>query len=492
MNFGQRSPPAIFRCSRSGLALGAMLSAVVLVLAACVPETAAPPPRVEASSPPPEARPPAPAPAPVPKIARPLEPPPAGQPEGAGGTQIVIGILLPLSGGERELGRAMLNGAMMAVFDHAEPGFAFKPYDTGGTAAGAVEAAQAALKEGARLLLGPLFSDSVAAVAPVAKRVGVNVIAFTNDRAAAGQGVFVLGHHVAPQIRAVIAYARTRGIRSLAVLIPTGRFGAQAAVAADSAAREAGIRVHEIAAYADDVPSIDRAVRRLARYDGRKAALREHRGALKRRGDPESLAILERLKNRDTLGDVGFDAILVPSGSSPVYAIAARLPYYDIPSDRVRVLGISTWDRLELRYEPALRGAWYATPATELGSLFKKRFARSFGKPPGPLAALAYDAAAVAALLGRRPGADFSARALVDARGFEGASGLFRFRADGLSERSYAIVEVGEDGVKPVRPASRTFDAPRVEARLDTRRADQPSSASTSSSVGKRPVASLE
>ena len=469
MNSGHRPAPTALRRPNSGLARAAALSAVVLALTACVPEQGAPPPRVEASPPAPAASPPAPARAPVPKVARALERPPAGEPGGADKAGIVIGILLPLSGGERELGRAMLNGAMMAVFDHAEPGFAFKPYDTGGTPAGAVEAAEAALEEGAKLLLGPLFSDSVAAVGPVAKRAGVNVIAFTNDRAAAGQGVFVLGHHVEPQIRAVIAYAGTRGIRSLAVLIPTGRFGAQAAVAADSAARETGIRVHEIAAYADDVPSIDRAVRRLARYDGRKAALKEYRAALQRRGDAESAAILERLKNRDTMGEVGFDAILVPSGSSPVYAIAARLPYYDIPSDRVRVLGISTWDRLELRYEPALRGAWYASPATALRSLFKRRFAKAFGKPPGPLAALAYDAAAVAALLGRRPGVDFSARALVDTRGFEGASGLFRFRADGLSERSYAIVEVGEDGVKPVRPASRTFDAPRAEARLDAR-----------------------
>ncbi len=469
MKSGHRPAPAVLRRQKSGLALAAALSAAVLVLAACVPEQGAPPPRVEATPPAPAATPPAPAPAPVPKIARSPERPPAREPGGADEAQVVIGILLPLSGGERELGRAMLNGATMAVFDHAGPGLAFKPYDTGGTPAGAVEAAEAALEDGAKLLLGPLFSDSVAAVGPVAKRAGVNAIAFTNDRAAAGEGVFVLGHHVEPQIRAVVAYAGTRGIRSLAVLIPTGRFGAQAAVAADAAAREAGIRVHEIAAYADDVPSIDRAVRRLARYDGRKAALKEHRAALERRGDAESLAILERLKNRDTLGNVDFDAILVPSGSSPVYAIAARLPYYDIPSDRVRVLGISTWDRIELRYEPALRGAWYASPATELRSLFKRRFGEAFGKPPGPLAALAYDAAAVAALLGRRPGADFSARALVDARGFEGASGLFRFRADGLSERSYAIVEVGEDGAKPVRPASRTFDAPRAEARLEAR-----------------------
>ena len=449
------------------IACCAVLLTVAVGLAACVPDAEGPP-KVEQASPPAATAAPSPAPEPPPvaEIDGPpdntISPPDAG----ADAASVVIGILLPLSGSDGELGRTMLNGAMMAVFDHAAPGYTFKPYDTGGTPQGAAAAAERALGEGARLLLGPLFSDSVAAVAPHSRRAKVNVIAFTNDRAAAGRHVFVLGHRPEPQIRAVVAYAANRGIRSFAALIPTGRFGAQAAVAADAVAWEAGIRLHEIVAYADDVPSIDRAVRRLARYDVRKAALEEYREGLKKRDDAESRAILERLKNRDTMGDVGFDAILVPSGSSPVYAIAARLPYYDIPSDRVRVLGISTWGRLELRYEPALRGAWYASPATELGSLFRRRFADAFGKAPGPLAALAYDAAAVAALLGRSEGgADFSARALVDARGFEGASGLFRFRADGLSERRYAIMEVGPDGVKRVSAASRAFAAPREEAR---------------------------
>lgn len=280
MNSGGRSVSTISLRAGRRIVRAAVLSAAVLALGACVPETGTPPPRVEVSPPPPAPEAPAPKadraperPAPVP-----VETPDPAKKDTA---PVVVGILLPLSGEERELGRAMLNGAMMAMFDHAAPGLALKPYDTAGTPAGAAEAAQAALKDGTRLLLGPLFSDSVAAVAPVAARAGVNVLAFTNDRAAAGRGVFVLGHHLEPQIRAVIAYAGRRGIRSLAVLIPTGRFGAQAAVAADAAAREAGIGVHEIAVYTDDVPSIDRAIRRLARYDGRKAALREHRAALK-------------------------------------------------------------------------------------------------------------------------------------------------------------------------------------------------------------------
>ncbi len=458
---GGRSIPFRALC-RAGL-----ISAPVL-LTACVPETDAPPPAVEASAvearataapqtasvaslpvPPLSAAPP-PAPMALPPTAAPV-PAPVGNGAEDGGNEtavsraaagdgpLVVAILLPLSGDERELGQTMLNGAAMAVFDHAAPGFALRPHDTGGTSAGAAAAAQAALEEGASLLLGPLFSDAVRAVAPIAVRAGVNAIAFTNDRTVAGGNIYVLGHHVEPQIRTVVAHAGAGGVRSIAALIPAGKFGEQAAAAASAAAAEARVRMHAVIEYTDETESIDGAVRRLAVH----------------------------YRSGSLPGSAGFDAVLVPSGSNSVYAVAARLPYYDIPSDRVRVLGISTWNRLNLRHEPALAGAWYASPETELRRLFKRRFTESFDKEPGPLAALAYDATAVAALLARRQGdATFGADALVDDRGFEGASGLFRFRSDGLSERSYAVVEVGADGVKQVRAAQRSFaPAARQEAR---------------------------
>ena len=92
----------------------------------------------------------------------------------------------------------------------------------------------------------------------------------------------------------------------------------------------------------------------------------------------------------------------------------------------------------------------------------------AFGKPPGPLAALAYDAAAVAALLGARPGtAPISAPPRWPTRAASREPpGCFASGPDGLSERSYAIMEVGPDRVKQVSAASRAFAGPVGEARL--------------------------
>ena len=66
------------------------------------------------------------------------------------------------------------------------------PKDTQGTAEGASAAARAALTDGAEIILGPLYSPAVGAVAEVAGAAGVPVIAFSSDTALARDGVYLL------------------------------------------------------------------------------------------------------------------------------------------------------------------------------------------------------------------------------------------------------------------------------------------------------------
>jgi len=75
-----------------------------------------------------------------------------------GGTKVAL--LLPLSaqGETTRIATAMKQAAEMALVDSGNPGITLLTKDTGGTAAGARAAADAALNEGAKLILGPLLS----------------------------------------------------------------------------------------------------------------------------------------------------------------------------------------------------------------------------------------------------------------------------------------------------------------------------------------------
>ncbi|MBT5809628.1 MAG: ABC transporter substrate-binding protein, partial [Rhodospirillaceae bacterium] len=74
-----------------------------------------------------------------------------------------VAILLPLSGANATLGRAMLNAAQLSLFELADKNFVLMTYDTRGDANGAAQAAESATRDGAGLILGPLLAESVAA-----------------------------------------------------------------------------------------------------------------------------------------------------------------------------------------------------------------------------------------------------------------------------------------------------------------------------------------
>ena len=278
---------------------------------------------------------------PAPRGAVTLRPPPRSAAEIGSGTRIAL--MLPLSGRDADLGGSMLRAAQLALFDIADNNFILMPYDTGGNPKRAREAASGAARDGARLILGPLFSDSVRAATPIARAAGINLVPFSNNLAVAGNGIFIIGLMPSDQINRVIRYAGSRGHLRFAALAPDSAYGRQVVEDAKKAASAIGGAFSHVEYFAADGSDLDATVRRLARYDVRRNALLSQRKTLKGDARPGAARQLARLQGVETIGEVGFDALLVPVGGARLKQIAALLPFYDIESSRTRLLGVSSW-----------------------------------------------------------------------------------------------------------------------------------------------------
>ena len=76
------------------------------------------------------------------------------------------------------------------------------------------------------------------------------------------------------------------------------------------------------------------------------------------------------------------------------------------------------------------------------------------------MATLAYDATALAAVLGRGEGEpDFSINAITKPSGYWGRDGIFRFLPSGIVERGLAVMKVGRSSAKVLSRAPETFQA---------------------------------
>jgi branched-chain amino acid transport system substrate-binding protein len=371
---------------------------------------------------------------------------------------IRVGLLLPLSGPAQLLGQDMLRAAEMALFDVGANDVVLLPRNTAGTGVGARQAAEEVIADGARLILGPLFSQAVEAVTPIAERSDVRVLAFSNSAAVAEPPTFILGFRPEEQVTRVVDYALGQGLTRIAALAPDDPYGRTAMGALQEAVTRGGGELGATMYYPPDLADPSDVVREVAGYGERKAALEREKARV--RGEEGAGARLRELETLDTFGPPPFDAILIADGASRLRSVAALLTFFDVSPENARFLGTMRWlDDPQVLEEGALQGGWFAGPAPTKMAAFNERFERAFGMPPQPLAALAYDATALAVIAARDLNdRGLTAPTLTNPQGFAGATGLFRLRPDGLAEHGLAILEVRGQETVTIDAAPERFD----------------------------------
>jgi ABC-type branched-subunit amino acid transport system substrate-binding protein len=339
------------------------------------------------------------------------------------GTPLRVGILLPFSNGSgatRALAQNMLRAAELALYDAKNQNVILLTADEGGSPEAAAQGARDLLAQGAEIIIGPLFAQSVSAVAPIARDRGVPVIAFSTDKSVAGDGVYLLSFQPGNEVRRVVDFAVAQGRTAFAALVPQNAYGDRVAEAFRDEVAAKGAKITDIERY---VPG----------PDGMDA--------------PARAAVASKP-----------DALLVAEGGANLRALAPELAADGVDGNHIKLLGTGLWDDPANAKETALAGGWFAAPSPSGDAAFDTKYRTVFNASPSPLATLAYDAVSLAALLS--PGTPyhrFTANALSDPNGFVGVAGIFRFNSDGTSERGLAVLSVDPDGFVTVSPAPATF-----------------------------------
>ena len=143
---------------------------------------------------------------------------PEGEPSAAAQTadgQVRIALILPLTaqGNAGLAAQSMKNAADMALAEFKVSNVRLLVKDDGGSPQGARNAAEQAISEGAEIIVGPLFAQSVSAVGQVARSRNIPVIAFSTDATVAARGVYLLSFLPETDVRRIVEYATSRGKR---------------------------------------------------------------------------------------------------------------------------------------------------------------------------------------------------------------------------------------------------------------------------------------
>jgi branched-chain amino acid transport system substrate-binding protein len=329
-----------------------------------------------------------------------------------------VALLVPLTGSNGGVGQSLANATQLALLDSKNEKVRITTYDTNG---GAAAAAQRALAEGNKLILGPLLAEDVRAVTPIARRAGVPVISFSNDVTAAGNGAYLMGYAPAQAIERVVEYAKGRGVTDFAGLVPNGTFGERASTAFLRSVESAGGQVRSLQTYDRSPGAITTAITRMAQ-------------------------------------NAPFGAVLIADSGA---AAANAVPLIRRNGGATaHILGTDQWNlETSVVTRPTLNGAWFASVSDDLYRHYVAKYRARFGAGPYRLSSLGYDSVLLTVRIARDwpVGTPFPEARLRDPGGFAGIDGPFRFGRDSVAERALEVQEIRAGTTVVVSPAPTGF-----------------------------------
>ena len=329
-----------------------------------------------------------------------------------------VALLVPLTGPNAGVGKSIANATQMALLDTGSAKVRITTYDTNGDAAAA---ANRALADGNKLFLGPLLSEDVKAIEPIATHAHVPIITFSNDSSVAGDGVYLLGYVPSQAIDRVVSYAKSRGVTNFGGLVPNGLYGQRASTAFLRSVEDAGGQVVSLQTYDRSSAAVKAAVDRLAK-DGPFGAV--------------------------LIADSGATAAMIAPGVKKATGADTRL------------LGTELWNtESSIASKATLDGGWFASVPDGLYRQYAVKYRSRFGAAPYRLSSLGYDAVLLTLRVARdwTPGRAFPTAKMRDPGGFLGIDGPFRFGSNGVVQRAMEVRKVGNGTIDVVSAAPAKF-----------------------------------
>jgi ABC-type branched-subunit amino acid transport system substrate-binding protein len=222
--------------------------------------------------------------------------------------------------------------------------------------------------------------------------------------------------------------------------------GTSAAAGTRAVAKEGGRKFVLIARDGNSAATMEKAVDfAAADFGGRIAA--------QARFGPDQASVTKAI---DTVLEVvqAPDAIVI---AGPVADPVALVKAVRVRSPKAKIIGNSSWIS-SMPIDPGLDGILIADIDRSEIEPVASRFRARFGHEFEPLAAYAYDVIALSSGIAKAIGKEGFVRQIVeDKKGFRGATGIFRFRSDGNSERLLALYRVERGKLKRLEAPPKLF-----------------------------------
>ena len=343
-----------------------------------------------------------------------------------GDEKIKIGLLIPLSGEQSNVGKSIVQSVRLAINKIDNPSIKILPKDTKNDPLTTLTAAKDLRLEGVKIVIGPIFNKNLIYLDELKEMV---FLSLTNKNINNPKNVISAGINANSQIRTIMKFKKINNINRTIFLIPNLDFKEEI----EAAISQSKIKLKHSHIYETNPTKLTNQIEEITMYNQRKKNLEDEIKRLETSNEENKKWKIKNLKKKDTLGGINFDSIIVSDFEESLKSVFTSFLYTDVSPKRVYYITLNQWFDESFLKEESLQPVYFPSINKENYDKFVDDYNNIYNEKPNQLSFLSYDLAGLVYYLIYQNNFDVNEKIFYKKNKFKGKVGIFEINKNRIN-----------------------------------------------------------
>ena len=298
--------------------------------------------------------------------------------------KINIGLLIPLSGEQKEIGKSILQSVRLAINKIDNSNIQIIPKDTKDDPTRTLAAAKELELKGVKIVIGPIFNKNLIYLDELKEMI---FLSLTNKNIKNPKNVISAGINASSQINTIVKFKNQNDINKTIFLIPDSDFKEEI----EDAISRSKIKLKYTHIYDTDPTKITKQIEKFTYYPQRKQNLIDEIKRVENSTEENKERKIENLKKKDTLGGINFDSVIVSDFDESLKSVFTSLLYTDVSPKRIYYITLNQWFDESLLKETSLQPIYFPSINKKNYDKYINEYKEVYDEYPNQLSFLSYD-----------------------------------------------------------------------------------------------------
>ena len=340
--------------------------------------------------------------------------------------KIKVGLLLPLNGQNKDIGKSVLRSVNLAINKIDDPILEIYPKNNFDNPDDNIKAAQELYNQGVRIFIGPIFDKNIKNLEKFSDAI---FITFSNKNKSTQKNLIYAGVNATSQMATIKKFLEDNDIKETICLIPEADFKEEI----KKGISQTKINLKKVFYYNTEPTEITKRIEEITRYDVRKQNLLDEIKRVESSEDSNKEKKIKNLEKRDTLGKLGFDSVIISDFDESLKSVITSLIYTDVNTKRVDFITLNQWFDESLLKEDSSQNIYFPSINKRNYDNFSNLFYRKFESYPNQISFLSYDLVGLVYYLTRGNSLDDVNKIFNQQNVFKGKTGIFEIKNKKIS-----------------------------------------------------------